>query len=76
MFIVEQADLEPFLAKSSQYFREYIERGLRSVEQGGGGVPATTAGGRSSVLVDSNTTTGQPTHLVYLERLKRYLNYS
>lgn len=71
---MEQADLEPFLAKSSQYFREYIERGLRSVElqvQGGGGVPASTAGGRSSVLVDSNTTTGQPTHLVYLERLKR-----
>ncbi len=23
-----RADLEPFLAKSSQYFRDYIERGL------------------------------------------------
>jgi len=27
-----QADLEPFLAKSSPYFRNYIERGLKSIE--------------------------------------------
>ena len=26
------ADLEPFLAKSSDYFRQYIERGLRTIE--------------------------------------------
>ena len=25
-------DLEPFLAQSSQYFRDYIERGLRKIE--------------------------------------------
>jgi len=37
-------DLEPFLAQSSQYFRDYIERGLRKIEEevrsgssGGGG---------------------------------------
>jgi len=70
-----QADLEPFLAKSSTYFREYIERGLRNVEQevrgGGGGAPAPPSStNRGSVLSDSNTT-GQPAHMVYLERLKR-----
>ena len=27
-----QADLEPFLAKSSPYFRNYIERGLKGIE--------------------------------------------
>ena len=27
-----QADLEPFLAKSSPYFRNYIERGLKSID--------------------------------------------
>ena len=27
-----QCDLEPFLAQSSQYFRDYIERGLRKIE--------------------------------------------
>ena len=26
-------DLEPFLAQSSQYFRDYIERGLRKIEE-------------------------------------------
>ena len=26
------ADLEPFLAKSSEYFRNYIERGLKNIE--------------------------------------------
>ena len=28
-----QCDLEPFLAQSSQYFRDYIERGLRKIEE-------------------------------------------
>merc|ERR1711992_117696 len=27
-----QADLEPFLSKSSPYFRNYIERGLKGIE--------------------------------------------
>ena len=26
-------DMEPFLAQSSQYFRDYIERGLRKIEE-------------------------------------------
>ena len=25
-------DMEPFLAQSSQYFRDYIERGLKKIE--------------------------------------------
>ena len=28
-----QCDLEPFLAQSSQYFRDYIERGLKKIEE-------------------------------------------
>ncbi len=27
-----EADLEPFLKKSSQFFQSYIERGLKSIE--------------------------------------------
>lgn len=27
------ADLEPFLKKSSQFFQNYIERGLKNIEQ-------------------------------------------
>ena len=26
-------DMEPFLAQSSQYFRDYIERGLKKIEE-------------------------------------------
>ena len=29
----QHVDLEPFLAQSSQYFRDYIERGLRKIEE-------------------------------------------
>merc|ERR1719341_187345 len=70
------ADLEPFLAKSSQYFREYIERGLRGVElevRAGSNVPPPPAASttRTTILADSNNSGGQPAHLVYLERLKR-----
>ena len=58
--------------------REYIERGLRGVEQevksgGGGGIPQPTAS-RGSVLSDSNTSS-QPAHMVYLERLKRFIYF-
>lgn len=68
------ADLEPFLAKSSEYFRDYIERGLKSIEQevrnGGSGIPAPT--NRPSILTDNRTVSGgQPTHLMYLDRLKK-----
>ena len=80
-------DLEPFLAQSSQYFRDYIERGLKKIEEevkvGSGapqsGIPAPSTGyssgiARPSVLTDNvmaGGAGGQPQHLVYLERLKR-----
>jgi len=62
-----QCDLEPFLAQSSQYFRDYIERGLKKIEE------EVRQGSRPSVLSDSNPGGGggQPQHLVYLERLKK-----
>merc|ERR1712123_373742 len=79
-------DLEPFLAQSSQYFRDYIERGLRKIEDevkgrgtkigvmanigGMSGIPAP----RQGVLQDNTQQGGGgslPQHLVYLERLKR-----
>jgi len=60
-------DLEPFLAQSSQYFRDYIERGLRKIEEEGCAVPISSIGGiggmsgipppRTSVLSD-NTAVG------------------
>jgi len=68
-------DLEPFLAQSSQYFRDYIERGLKKIEEEGrGGVPAPSGipAPRTSVLSDNTSAQGsQPQHLVYLERLKK-----
>jgi len=77
-------DLEPFLAQSSQYFRDYIERGLRKIEEEvkGGGAPSSIPApssyssgiARPSVLTDNvipGGAGGQPQHLVYLERLKR-----
>merc|ERR1719500_1761244 len=68
-------DLEPFLAQSSQYFRDYIERGLRKIEEEGRGGVAAPSGipaPRSSVLSDNTPAQGsQPQHLVYLERLKK-----
>jgi len=76
-------DLEPFLAQSSQYFRDYIERGLKKIEEEvkiGSGIPPPSSTGyssglaRPSVLTDNVMSAGaggQPQHLVYLERLKR-----
>ena len=48
------ADLEPFLAKSSSYFRKYIERGLASIEPStatvsGSSLP-TVSGSQSDML--------------------------
>jgi len=79
-------DLEPFLAQSSQYFRDYIERGLRKIEdevkgrgtkigvvpgvRGVSSIPAP----RQGVLQDNTQQGGGgslPQHLVYLEKLKR-----
>jgi len=68
------ANLEPFLEKSSDYFRNYIERGLKSIEaeanNANGGGPA------ARVLADSNienhdTGGGSAPHQLYLERLKK-----
>ena len=62
------ANLAPFLDKSSQYFRDYIEKGLKKIELelggGGGGQNGPSngggkfgfgglGGGPSSVLADS-----------------------
>merc|ERR1719189_1867675 len=77
-----QADLEPFLVKSSEYFRNYIERGLKSIESethhstGGQRVLADTTSSRSAM--DNNSTNaaslnsdGTAPHLLYLDRLKK-----
>ena len=72
------ADLEPFLVKSSDYFRNYIERGLKSIEAEANNANGT--GGR--VLADSNienhesggqngSSGGAAPHLLYLDRLKK-----
>merc|ERR1719411_603185 len=76
------ADLEPFLVKSSDYFRNYIERGLKSIESethhsnGGQRVLADTTSSRSAM--DNNSTNaaslnsdGTAPHLLYLDRLKK-----
>ena len=40
------ADLEPFLKKSSNFFQNYIERGLKNIEQEREGkVPSSDFGG-------------------------------
>lgn len=81
-----QADLEPFLAKSSQYFRDYIERGLKNIEvelsQNGGVRNGSGSGSTSSIpsssrfgsiLSDATKENTQPTpaHSQYLERLRK-----
>ena len=67
------ADLEPFLNKSSTYFRNYIEHGLKSIE-------AETKNNEGRVLAESamenNGSTGDSggnvaPHLYYLDRLKK-----
>merc|ERR1712150_145502 len=71
------ADLEPFLNKSSSYFRNYIEHGLKSIE-----AETKNDGGHRGVLAESNavennqggTNSGdsnQAPHLYYLDRLKK-----
>merc|ERR1719220_1692515 len=75
-----QADLEPFLVKSSEYFRNYIERGLKSIESethhstGGQRVLADSTYSHSAM--DNNSTNsaasdGMAPHLLYLDRLKK-----
>ena len=57
-----QADLEPFLAKSSKYFRDYIERGLKGIEQevqSSGGKIQMGGNKFGSVLSDTNSSENQ-----------------
>ena len=78
------ADLEPFLVKSSEYFRNYIERGLKSIEAEANNANSGT--GNARVLANSTTgnamdnhVTGSAEsgsgnvapHLLYLDRLKK-----
>ena len=71
------ADLEPFLVKSSDYFRNYIERGLKSIE-----AEAQNANAEGRVLADMGSENheiggqnggsgGAAPHLLYLDRLKK-----
>lgn len=66
------ADLEPFLVKSSEYFRNYIERGLKSIE-----AETNNGGNQQRILSDSNnskngdSSSAQAPHLLYLDRLKK-----
>ena len=77
------ANLAPFLDKSSQYFRDYIERGLAGIEKdlsnGGGsvssGLGSSNGGGLVGMSSDSasngSSSSAVPPHRQYLERLKR-----
>jgi cytoskeleton-associated protein 5 len=75
------ANLSPFLDKSSQYFRDYIERGLKNIEMelGNGGVGSHASngfgfgGGSGSVLSDVASGNAQQIapHMQYMERLTK-----
>ncbi|XP_051885307.1 cytoskeleton-associated protein 5 isoform X2 [Pristis pectinata] len=80
------ADIEPFLRKSSQFFQNYIERGLRLVEnerEGKGRISSSSSSGFSSPpdelpyvasstsIPSTGSTNGEEVGpAVYLERLK------
>uniref|UniRef100_A0A0K2TDH6 Cytoskeleton associated protein 5 [Falco peregrinus] n=1 Tax=Lepeophtheirus salmonis TaxID=72036 RepID=A0A0K2TDH6_LEPSM len=80
------ADLEPFFARSSQYFRDYIEKGLKKIEMevksGSNNANLTSASGNvglssrfvlsDNVSNDGNggSSSGQA-HAFFLDRLKR-----
>merc|ERR1712051_746990 len=75
-----QADLEPFLVKSSEYFRNYIERGLKSIESethhSNGGQRVLTDSTSSRSAMDNNSAHMAPSdgvapHLLYLDKLKK-----
>lgn len=66
------ADLEPFLSKSSDYFRNYIERGLKSIEA------ETNSHHEGRVLTETSAmdnnageANAAAPHLLYLDRLKK-----
>ena len=75
-------DMEPFLAQSSQYFRDYIERGLKKIEEEVISAKVclilmiiliqVKQGSKPLVLSDNNPGgAAQPQHLVYLEKLRK-----
>ncbi|XP_033753517.1 cytoskeleton-associated protein 5-like [Pecten maximus] len=68
------ADLEPFLKKSSQFFQTYIERGLNSIEQEREGKQPTSETGytKTDIQVISNPATSESTEEpnVYRQRLR------
>ncbi|XP_060086364.1 cytoskeleton-associated protein 5-like [Ylistrum balloti] len=68
------ADLEPFLKKSSQFFQMYIERGLNTIEQEREGKqpPSDTGYMKSDIQVISNPATTETTEEpnVYRQRLR------
>uniref|UniRef100_A0A8C0L7K3 Cytoskeleton-associated protein 5 n=1 Tax=Canis lupus dingo TaxID=286419 RepID=A0A8C0L7K3_CANLU len=78
------ADIEPFLKNSSQFFQSYVERGLRVIEmerEGKGRIPASTGispqtevscmpAPTSTVSSIGNTNGEEVGPSVYLERLK------
>merc|ERR1719189_3217260 len=75
-----QAVLEPFLVKSSEYFRNYIERGLKSIESethhSNGGQRVLTDSTSSRSAMDNNSAHMAPSdgvapHLLYLDKLKK-----
>ncbi len=71
------ADLEPFLVKSSEYFRNYIERGLKDIENN---MATTNTNGSSNlgsgrVLTESRTNNGSAADqssaaTLYMDKLK------
>lgn len=78
------ADLEPFLVKSSEYFRNYIERGLKSIEtetNGSSGSQRVLTESTKRSAMDNHSDTASNSggggggsvapHLLYLDRLKK-----
>ncbi|XP_013397900.1 cytoskeleton-associated protein 5-like, partial [Lingula anatina] len=74
-----EADLEPFLRKSSQFFQNYIERGLKNIElerQAGEKLPTPSFGSMSSqpegvqLGASLDTAKGDVNPAMYMERLK------
>lgn len=74
------ADLEPFLVKSSEYFRNYIERGLKSIEAETNGSQRVLMESTKRSAMDNNSSDTASNsggggsvapHLLYLDRLKK-----
>jgi len=64
-------DVNPFIAKASQFFRNYVERGLKAIEQErkSAKIPTSTATGMIPAPQGSSTVNGSGAEK-YLDRLK------